>query len=45
MIAEPINGVEYRGRLMDEARIARIVTISFGSLWLVVLGLQMVSGF
>jgi hypothetical protein len=29
---------------MDEARIARIVAISLGSLWFVVLGLNKVSG-
>ena len=29
---------------MDEAKIARIVGISFGALWLVILGLNMLSG-
>jgi hypothetical protein len=29
---------------MDEVRIARIVAISFGSLWFVMLGLRMMSG-
>jgi hypothetical protein len=29
---------------MDEAKIARIVGFSFGALWLVMLGLNMLSG-
>ena len=29
---------------MDDARIARIVGFSFGALWLVMLGLTMLSG-
>jgi len=31
-------------REMSEAKIARIVAISFGALWLVMLGLNMLSG-
>jgi hypothetical protein len=34
-----------RERQMDEARVARIAAISFGVLWIVMLGLNMLSGY